>query len=57
MAFIGLSQNMLVVHRVGITEEYLNEGHLRTEGLDPYLKVVLYWEMFYKQLCIAILNT
>ena len=48
---------MLVVHRVGmniITEEHLNEGHLRTKGSDPYLEV-LYWEMFYKQPYIAIL--
>ena len=23
-----------------ITEEHLNEGHLRTEGLDPYLDLL-----------------
>ena len=42
MVFIGSSQ--LGVHRAGmniITEEHLNEGHLRTEGLDPLLGDVL----------------
>ena len=28
------------------TVEHLNKGHLYTEGFDPYLEVVLHWEVF-----------
>ena len=36
------------------TVEPFNKGHLGTEGFVPYSEVVLYWEVFYKQPCIAL---
>ena len=31
------------------TVEPLNKGHLRTEGIVPYLEVVPYWEVLHKK--------
>ena len=38
------------------TVEPLNKGHLRKEGFDPYSEVVLCWEVFNKELFIALLR-
>ena len=34
--------------------EPLNKGHLRTEGIVPYLEVVPYWEVSQKKLNIDV---